>query len=269
MRIVDLISLMAPHVVPEQSKIHLATWNGEVDPLVAYYEGTFQEWQCWQTKRNFERPYVISLISFRSPSHWLFAGVHASRGSTRVNEKLYRYDLVELAECSELTGRLTASFKRPSRQSYLYAETWADQVRLASILPERAKTAEFPGFKAVNLGMHELRTIVRQGIESWRAALSSVGGVYLISDTVSGRLYVGSATGEGGIWQRWVNYAMSGHGGNLALRSVVGDAGPEGASAFRFSILEIADTHTSQREVLHREEHWKKVLLTREHGNNR
>jgi hypothetical protein len=36
-----------------------------------------------------------------------------------------------------------------------------------------------------------------------RGALSSVAGVYLISDTLDGRLYVGSASGQGSFWQRW------------------------------------------------------------------
>jgi len=52
--------------------------------------------------------------------------------------------------------------------------------------------AEFPGFKAVDLAKSELEVIVRQNLESWRIALSSVAGVYLISDTMSGKLYVGS-----------------------------------------------------------------------------
>jgi hypothetical protein len=204
----------------------------------------------------------------RTANHWLFAGVHASRGSS-VQEGLYRYDLVELPECSEINGRLTTRFVRPGRQSYLNAENWADQLELASIMPERMKIAEFPGFKAVNLSRDELDTIVRQDIESWRAALSSVGGVYLISDTETGRLYVGSATGAGGIWQRWCQYAATGHGGNQELVSLVRDTGIGRASAFRFAILEVADTHTSDTDLLQRESHWKRVLLSRDHGHNR
>jgi hypothetical protein len=52
-------------------------------------------------------------------------------------------------------------------------------------------------------------------------ALASVAGVYLISDTLTGKLYVGSATGEGGIWGRWCQY-VDGHGHNIQLKRLVG-----------------------------------------------
>jgi hypothetical protein len=268
MRAFDAISLLAPQVHPGDTKIHLATKDGEEDPLDVYLKGEFDEWQRSQTRRNFERSYVLSLIAMRTANHWLFAGVHERRDRTGKKGR-YWYDLVELPACAELNGRLTAWFQRPGRQSYLDAENWVDRIKLTSIMPERMRIAEFPGFKAVHLTKDELDTIVRQGIESWRAALSSVGGVYLISDTATGCLYVGSATGVGGIWQRWCQYAATGHGGNQELVRLIREAGIGRALAFRFAILEVADTHTSDTDLLQREEHWKRVLLSREHGHNR
>ncbi|HEX8362591.1 MAG TPA: GIY-YIG nuclease family protein [Longimicrobium sp.] len=269
MQIFDLISLMDREVVPGNSKIHLATWNGQTNPLDVYLAGEFDEWQRWQTRRNFERPFVISLIALRGLNRWLFAGVHTSHGQEwKEAHGCFRYDLREHPTCSELNGRMVASFARPGRQSYLNAENWADRIELSEVLPERLKIAEFPGFRAVNLSKAELDLIVRQDLESWRTALSNVAGVYLITDTLSGKLYVGSATGGGGIWQRWTEYAASGHGGNLELSRLVRDEGNERVFSFRFSILETADIHASKEEVLRRESHWKNVLLTREHGLN-
>lgn len=95
-----------------------------------------------------------------------------------------------------------------------------------------------------------------------------MGGVYLISDTESGALYVGSASGAGGIWQRWTDYAATGHGGNVELKVIVNGSGFDRARRFRFSILEIADIHTGDADVLEREAHWKRVLLSRSHGLN-
>jgi len=37
----------------------------------------------------------------------------------------------------------------------------------------------------------------------------------------TGKLYVGSAYGDSGVWGRWREYARSGHGGNLHLRRLV------------------------------------------------
>ena len=46
--------------------------------------------------------------------------------------------------------------------------------------------------------------------------------VYLITDKLSGKLCVGSATSERGmLLQRWTNYVDNGHGHNKLLREVV------------------------------------------------
>jgi hypothetical protein len=126
--------------------------------------------------------------------------------------------------CATIAGRLIADFERPGRQSYLLAERWSDQIVVDEIRRERISVPEFPGFKALHLTKPQLDMIVRHDQGSWRAALSSVAGVYLISDSVTGRLYVGSATGEGGIWQRWVQYSLTGHGGNKELGMLRPDA---------------------------------------------
>ena len=44
--------------------------------------------------------------------------------------------------------------------------------------------------------------------------------------------------------------------------------GSESISGFRFAVLEIADTHANKDDVLARESHWKRVLLTRSFGFN-
>ena len=63
MRAFDLISLLNPDVTPEKTKVHLASHTGEEDPLDVYLAGKFNGWQCWQTKKNFERPFVVSFIT--------------------------------------------------------------------------------------------------------------------------------------------------------------------------------------------------------------
>jgi hypothetical protein len=61
---------------------------------------------------------------------------------------------------------------------------------------------------------------------------------------------------------------MSGHGGNVKLKALLESEGIDRSAAFQFSVLEIADTHSSSTEVLDREYHWMDVLLTRDHGLN-
>ncbi|WP_292885821.1 GIY-YIG nuclease family protein [Microbacterium sp.] len=97
---------------------------------------------------------------------------------------------------------------------------------------------------------------------AWRTALSSVVGIYLITDTSDGRHYVGKADGAESIRQRWSAYATNGHGGNVELRGLA-------ASTFRFSLLRVFDPATPTREIDAAESHFKLALDTRRHGLKR
>ena len=74
---------------------------------------------------------------------------------------------------------------------------------------------------------------------------------------------MGSATAGEGIWSRWCAYSATGHGGNIELKALLNREGSEYADNFQFSVLEIADTHASQDDVLERETFWKQMLLSR------
>ena len=267
MRVFDLLKLMEPAITPEETKIHLATCNGKDNPIDVYLSGNFPEWQRWQTRRNFELCFVVALIALPTPNRWLFGGAYRASGCEE-RQSSYYYELSEVTSCAEMNGRLVAYFERPSRQSYLKGNRWCDQVLVNEILSERLRIADFPGYRAIDLSKEKLDIITGEAIGSWKAALSSVAGVYLISDTKTGKLYVGSASGEGGIWQRWLTYSATGHGGNVELKQILKLEGLRRSLDFRFSVLEIADLHESRENVLQRESHWKSVLLTREHGLN-
>jgi hypothetical protein len=271
MRTFDLLGLVAPEVAPKATKIHLATWNGEDDPLTLLRTGGFEEWQRWQTKRNFEREFVVALIDMPETDRWMFGGAYRAKGSVVVQGRTkpgHLYDLENIGACAEFVGRLVCAFKRPSRQSYLNAEAWVADIAVAEILREPVSVEDFPGFKAVHLSKVELDTIIGRQLTSWHAALSSVGGVYLVTDAEGGKLYVGSAYGEEGLWQRWTAYSTTGHAGNVHMRELLRELGSEHASHFQFSILEIADLGSKKEPILKRESHWKRVLLTRQHGLN-
>lgn len=268
-----VLQLLLPDLTDENSKLHFAISNGKENPLDVYYQGDFQEWQRQQLRRNFDRKYVVSFIAMPTPSLWLFAGIHLSDTPT-IREDCIYYPLVEMLETKELDGRLVISFDKKNiddkfvRQSYLLTENWMEKLAVAEILSEPLDFAKFPSFKSVHLSFAQLKTIVKKALPDWQSALSSVAGVYLISDKSSGKLYVGSATGEGGIWQRWSEYVNNFHGNNSQLIKLKKELGEIKFDDFNFAILEIADTHSSVNEILSRESHWKNVLLTRYNGYN-
>lgn len=265
-RLFELLSLLGTDVTPNNSKIHLATWNGYENPFDVYLEGRFDSWQCWQSKKNFGRRNIVSFINLGG-SRWLFAGVHITRDVQWAGDH-YDYTLDEDQRFSGLNGRLIVNYPRKGRQSYRNADSCAERFIVQELLPERVTVGPFPGFKSVLLTHQQLRNVIVKNQESWRTALSSVAGVYLITDTLTGKHYVGSAAGDGGLWTRWASYVTSGHGENKELKRLILDEGIDRTRSFQYSILEIADIHISDENVLQRESHWKRVLLTRVYGLN-
>ena len=275
MLMIDFLRAMNPNLNPAEANLHLATASSDnEEPIDKYIAGTFDEWQRWQRKDNVKRKFVISLISLpRQKDKWLFAGIHRSRGvklewREQRNREYFHYDLTEERAYKEMNGRLVVTFSRPGRASYLLADQWGDRILLSEVYPERQSIGEFPGFKAINLTKDQLALIIERSPESWRTALSNVAGVYLISDSGTGKFYVGSAYGEGGIWHRWSEYTDNGHGGNVELKKLIADEGLQYATNFRYSILEISDLHDSQDNILQRESHWKDILMSRVYGLN-
>ncbi len=269
MLLFELLRLSFPSIQEKDCKIHLAVWNGNENPIDVFLAGEFEEWQTWQSKKNFERKYIIALLQLPGVNKWLFAGGFSSEGNKYIEEeKYYKYKTTEIHQFGSLAGRLVISFKRSGRQSYLNAENWASELSVNELRPERMVVEEFSGYNKVMLSKKRLELVVSQCIKSWKGALSNVSGVYLITDKETGKLYVGSATGDGGIWQRWSDYANSGHGGNKELVALLKEKGSKYSDNFQYSVLEIADTHSSTDDVLGRESYWKDVLCSRQHGYN-
>jgi hypothetical protein len=121
---------------------------------------------------------------------------------------------------------------------------------------------DFVSYSDVKLDYCDLKQLMKDANSNltWRSALSSVNGVYLIRDTSTGKLYVGSAYGEQGIYGRWKTYATTGHGHDKLLIGL-------DHSNFEFSILEIAPYTLSAQEVVKIENKWKERLGTRQFGH--
>lgn len=124
--------------------------------------------------------------------------------------------------------------------------------------------ADLPTFDKIILTHSELKKIVsnKESNNDWLNALSSVKGIYLIRDSKSGELYVGSASGDDGLFGRWQEYVLNGHGGNEGLKSL-------DPNYFEYSILEIVSNLMTKSEIIHKENMWKLKLGTWENGLNR
>ena len=90
----------------------------------------------------------------------------------------------------------------------------------------------------------------------------------MIVDGNTGRLYVGSAYGEEGIWGRWKSYVNTFNGDNSRLKELYKKNGEKYFHKFKYLILQILATKISDKEVIEIEAKYKKRFLTREFGLN-
>jgi len=182
-----------------------------------------------------------------------------NRGEISHDDVRRTFDIVESEHMADLRGRLVIGWKSP--------RTWRMNATTAASYPvvgiADAEPIPFPGFDRLVLSHVQLQAVMREHrYASWRTALSSVFGIYLITDTRDGRHYVGKADGEESIRQRWHAYATNGHGGNVELRGL-------DPSSFRFSLLRVFDPATPTRDINAAEGHFKEALDSVRHGLNR
>jgi hypothetical protein len=109
----------------------------------------------------------------------------------------------------------------------------------------------FPGYRSFRYRLGE------SIYPSWIAHLKEAQGVYLLVFD-DGMQYVGSATGEGGFWQRWEEYLASGHGGNKILIRDRRDA-----RNAMVSILETSGSRETRDDIVKREMFFQQMLGSR------
>ena len=257
MKLKDMIPFLEEN--KKNIKVHCAIGRkNALEPLEKFKLGNFKEWQEIQTKRNFERKYILSLI-YCGKDEWLFAGVYESLGAkedTKINRFIYDTRLLDYG--TEFIGKAIISFKKEFRASYLCLERYLEYYELLELYRERVKPT-FPGYDKVDVSWKELSDWIET--DSWKTALENQKGVYLITDVHTGKRYVGSAKGEYMILGRWRTYIKNGHGGNIEFKNINLEYIKEN---FRYSILEIFKSTTEDYIISEREDWWKKVLLTRE-----
>ncbi|WP_029291244.1 GIY-YIG nuclease family protein [Cellulomonas sp. HZM] len=182
-----------------------------------------------------------------------------NRGEVSSDGYLRTFDLVPSEHMADLRNRLVIGWRSP--------RTWRLTGPTAATYPvleiADAQPVPFPGFDSLVLDWAQLQAVMREHrYAAWRTALSSVLGVYVITDTRDGRQYIGKADGAESIRQRWSAYAANGHGGNVELRGM-------DPATFRYSLLRVFDPATPTRVIDEAESHFKRALDTRTHGLNR
>jgi hypothetical protein len=263
------VSKLLPISNLKEYKIHFAVWNKVHQPLDVFVRDR-DEWMGWNSWRDgrddFSRRFIFSLIRYyHQPEKWLFGGIFEvverhEKGNTVILADLYR----------EYIGRLLVHYPGPGvRGRSFHLHNHFDELQVAQVLEKPFEGEAFCGYEHVEHSFSQLESIIKQGKSDWKAALENVKGVYLIVDKSNGKMYVGSAYGDSGIWSRWACYIGTGHGWNDQLTKLISAKGLKYAREnFQFSILEFRSMRTDDKAIIEREQYWKRALLSCQFGYN-
>ena len=229
MKLQELLPFLAEN--QNEFKVHCATPNGENNPLSIWLSGqnNFTKDQNIQTKKNFERKYILSFCEINKNGEWLFVGIYKSFGVKEIikdkntGKELNIYDTELIEEGKEFIGKLVVGFdlkeESPSaaRQRYRYLESLLDKMEVLELKREKVKV-EFPGYDKGNISWKDLENVIEDDV--WINVLKNQKAIYLIVDCKTGKQYVGAAYGGDGLLGRWRDYIKTGHGGNKYLKEL-------------------------------------------------
>lgn len=241
------------------------------------------EWismNAWKTKHannNLNRAeYLLAFAQYYpyGPNYYIFGGMYKVEKIVPEVFDTTGYKLTLVDDFDDYRKRLIIKLSHPiGRDIYNkpYHSVQRDFKPEVYELAPSTKLGSFLGYNNVHLSHSELQFIVNSEAPEWKMALSSVKGVYCITDKATGKLYIGSASGDsGGIWQRWSSYAKVSDltGGNKTFEELKQSGANYIIDNFTYSILEIFDMRTKRDDIIHREEYWKKVFQTVKYGMN-
>lgn len=268
----DLLHFDAAEVPNVRVKFNIS--NGYDDPLDLYKTNPDEvnvTWFLWHDDRRYFNvgQTAICLLKLRG-DQWLLTTIKKITRLLDVTDGV-GYDAVEVKEYEQYFGRLVVEYHNPCRTMGRKYENVMDELEVVEILSEQYTGDEFPGYENVRLSYPRLKNIVDRQLPGWVDALRNQKAVYLITDTKTGKMYVGSATSQTGmLLQRWSSYAADGHGGNIELRELVKQQGLDYVKEnFQYSILENYNARMDDGYILKRESWWKETLCTRTHGYNK
>lgn len=190
------------------------------------------------------------------PDDWVDPLLGLPPGGDHASASAYDfYSCVQSPLLADLVGRVWIDWGKGER-------SWrqrADKRNKPIIeISRRFREPGYPGHSRFFTSLSELDKLPA----TWLAILGEERGVYLVTCPRTKEQYVGMADGSTGFLGRWREYAVTGHGGNIALKS-------RDPSDYRVSILEVAGSSASHAEIQQMETLWKEKLQSREMGLNR
>lgn len=176
----------------------------------------------------------------------------------------FHYDIEEVNGFDDLKERVIIDWGNAARKW----DQYLDNIKAVVEIQPGLHYQQFTDYFDFVLDYRQLKEIVAKQYPDWKRMLSATKGIYLISDSKTGKLYVGSAYGENGIWSRWHSYVTTnGHGGNKTLKKLV-STNNKYAFNFCFSILMLLPKTVTADQAIEKEKLFKRKLGTNSFGLN-
>jgi hypothetical protein len=239
----------------------------EVDIWGLYKRNLFEDYQSQHGSDIFKNvDFIISFIGERHNSA-RYVGVWEILDKRKMKNGRYSYKTQKLASFDEFIERLIVDWGDGTRSWAQWLHKHGNK-EVSEILPLNY-VMEFPGYYELILSFSDLKKLIKNpdANREWYRMLSSVSGIYLILDTITGEQYVGSAYGHGGLWQRWKSYSKNPSGGNKRIRELL-EKHPQRYLDFQFSVLRVLEHSSTKDVVVSHETLIKKKLGSKVFGLN-
>lgn len=226
--------------------------------------------------RNIFTKYCLQFIRLDKDQkweQWLFLGAYENCGEKTFDDGHQIYDLKPIDRFSHYIERLVVEYKKkqgPKQAKIDIANI--ETMPVVSVLERKyiQVNKPFDGYDKISLPFKELKTIINGNVDNWRILLENINCIYAITDTLTGKVYIGSTYGYNGVWQRWSCYVnTNGHGGDVVLKELI-EQNHDYGNNFVFTVIEsFFNRDGNASYILERENYWKKVFSTRAFGNNK
>lgn len=255
------VRLLRHQTNPFQGRTLYGLWRDHHPEFVRY-----QSIQTSQNRSRLASPYWASFVVTPARSD-MFVGLwqvrHSGTCPPGTTDPLSGHDVAGLDQyeqdfidaSAEHVGRVFIDWGGGTRS---WAQRADKQDKPIVELTRTFQEEAFPGYGGFIANLSAIESLP----SGWLTALAAVRGVYLLICPRTREQYVGSASGEGGLLGRWLEYARSGHGGNVGLKS-------RDPADYQVSILEVCGSAATTEEIVGAEQLWKAKLQSREMGLNR
>lgn len=268
----DLLKLSDTEL--ENTKVRFNQYNGEDNPIDKFKKNPEEllKWNYYNSQRYKVGQLSIGLVKMNY-DEWLLFTVGKIIGIKDIpfNSGMgYEYETLEELY-GDLFGRVVIKYHKTMQSQFPNAKTVMNDLVVKEVLPSVFSGFDFPGYDKVSLTYDELKTIIQGDYPSYKNALENQQAVYVLTDTNTGKLYVGSATSKNQmLLSRWKGYIETFHNGNEGLKELFEKEGEQYFKKhFKYSIIENFNSKINPDFIIKRETYWKEVLDTRKHGYNK